>query len=936
MVKFNQTRAKSSRKMRIKPQKESTERVGSCKLSIVIIHLTVYLFLLTFNTTKCLKVDTASLEKSGWRVVDTWPPTIPSQRRQSTRDLNPREPYIFESAKSNGSTKGKLIEWDDDDAHNEHHQLERTRLPRNQSGASIPSSTITSLVDKFSEDSLRSNAMNSLLEDRLKRPPIRPQTNLDWWPGGSIKQTKNPRLNRLIFHGQVKNDSKRIIDGLEYFIDTHKPVSINRSPQFRSNHKRPLESERVDEVISKDEEDVQDPTTTVLPAFMTTRALKGSRTFTQSPPIKGVTYEKVKGKRHEESKHKSMFSPEIGSSSDWRPITLISRARRSGKSALDKLQSKHEERSLKSNGSVIKLDYSWKPLKTKSSSSMLLITTTTSTTTNKPKDMDWFSTTAATPQQKTTVNNKQNVIYGKKTILSPHRYEPSPVSLEGPFEDDGIITMARGDNDDRDLKAEDQFDESQVESEHNSRRSIKREGDQKDSSKQSDRGESNKWTPVETTTAPPMETTTMSPPLTTTLVSNSGPLGNTNSSEQRSASDLNYIYSSQPVLTQQQTQPAPASSSYYSNYLIQPSPVQQISPPTNEPQPNAPIIDTVSGQTPEMIDRDNPPVSNPTDYSTLQQTVPMFQTQQQPLRQPVASQYPYDYSSFVPQRAQAQQVRQPAATTPSAQVVRQEHHYHYYNNNNNQQPQQQRDQSDQRQQSTITNSQAPQSHTIMRELQPLVLSQPIIQQITPPSTTSTTTTTPAPQIIREIVRELPAFAQIPNIQRLLIPQVPAIPVPLALPAPPPVPLVQREAAPTFDPASLVSAYAPARIMRQISNSIPSVSIRVPQFKLTQQAPTPVAIPLRATVPILPVASAAATIRGLSPVTRHAGSYVIPSLPKQTTTYLTETQAMPSHTTIMQTTQYTPASRTTVFTTDHQPAPQTLAASTSAAYAKSRK
>lgn len=214
----------------------------------------------------------------------------------------------------------------------------------------------------------------------------------------------------------------------------------------------------------------------------------------------------------------------------------------------------------------------------------------------------------------------------------------------------------------------------------------------------------------------------------------------------------------------------------------------------------------------------------------------------------------------------------------------------------------------------------------------MVLSQPIIQQAAPaPAPSSTTTTTPAPQIIREIVREVPSFANIPQLQRLIVPQVPPIPLPI-LP-PPPIPLIQRDAPAALDTSGLVSlstGYAPAqRIMRHITNSIPSVSIRVPQFRLSQSAtPSSVSLPIRA-VPVLPV-------RGLVPVTRHAGSYVIPSLPKQTTTYLTETQAMPSHTTILQTTQFTPASRTTVYTTDHQPPPQTLAAPTSAGYAKSRR
>lgn len=926
--------------MRTEPDKEPTPRLKAHKLSRSCPLLVVCLFLLTATAAKCLKVDTASLEKSGWKVVDTWPPMAASQRRQPTRDLSSRESYSLATAKSNSSTRGKLIEWDDDDAgaHHEHHTSERTRPLRNQSITSMHSSSTTTTApsDRFNGGLPRANLMNSLMDNRLERPSTGPQSKSNWWPDNLAHQRKNPKLNRLVFHSQLRNDTRRVVDGIEYHIRTHNPVSINRLTSSKTTSRRPFESEseHIDEIAVHEGDDQEDPLTTVVPPAQPSRGARGSKT---SPTVPSAGTEVVeqssKGKRRDELLHKSVFSSEIGSSSDWRPITFVSRARRSGKSSVNRFDARPEETGTKMNGSSIKLDYSWKPLKTK-----LPITSFT----DKLKSADWLSTTAATPYQRLTAN-KQSVIYGRKTIASPYRYEPSPDSLQGPFEDvDGVITMTRADSEDtRAARSDESPDESQVESGRESvKTSTKREGVQRGSKAQTE--SDNRWTPVETTTLS-IETTTMPPPTTTTLLSNL-PTGNTNSSEQRSASDLNYIYSSQPVLTQQQTQSVPASlssssssSSYYSNYLIQPSPAQQISPPSNEPQqPTATIVDTVSGQTPEMIDRDNPPASNPADYSMLPQPV-VAQFQPQAARQPpVAHQYSYDNNAYGPRPQQQQQPRQ-SNPTPPAQMIRQEHHYHYYNNNN--QPQQpQRDLQDQRQQS-FSNNQAPPSQTIMRELQPLVLSQPIIQQITPPSTTTTTTTTtPAPQIIREIVRELP-FPQMPNIQRLLIPQVPPIPLPLPLVAPPPVPLVQREATPpVFEPTPMVSissAYAPAqRIIRQLSNSMPSVSIRVPQLKLAPPAPAPVAIPLRAAA-LMPTVTTAGSIRGLSPVTRHAGSYVIPSVPKQTTTYLTETQAMPTHTTIMQTTQYTPASRTTVYTTDHQTAPQTLAATTSSAYAKSR-
>lgn len=382
------------------------------------------------------------------------------------------------------------------------------------------------------------------------------------------------------------------------------------------------------------------------------------------------------------------------------------------------------------------------------------------------------------------------------------------------------------------------------------------------------------------TTSGTMVTTTTTP----------APPSNGTEAAQRSASDLTYIYSSQP----QQQQAQSSGSSYYSNYLVQPQQPQTVDAPQV-----APIIDTTSGQTPEMV-VDRTPVNEPQapqpqpqyDYSQAQ-SVASFQpapapSQRQPPTYYSNNNYAYDTSTYNSAasafRAQAPVVRQ---LQPSP-VVRQEHHYHYYNS------QQQSTAPPERQ----LQQQQQQQPQVIRELQPIMISQ----------SAASTTLAPAAQIIREIVREVPMQTVQPSLVQMqptrVVLQQPPIQI-LMAPSPPPLPIlppIVRDT-PAFD------MYEPPakRLMRQLSNSMPQMAIRMPSQFRVQVPAIQLPAPLRA----------AATVGSLAPVTRQTGSFIIPPMPKKTTTLLTETQAMPTHTTIMQTTQFTPATRTTVYTTDHQ-------------------
>lgn len=681
------------------------------------------------------------------------------------------------------------------------------------------------------------------------------------------EQTEAPRkpstrFSKLVYHGQVKRSGNmKVIDGIKLYINTHRPVSIHRQAFGASHHnQRALITEspaRVNETTSTSTKGTLSDVAQEEPSALSSR-------WTESRPTK-VT--KLDADNKFQSVQDSKFS--------WKPILFVSsRSRRTvGKQvaiklhpSADGLSAKTEKSKLVRTGSDLK----WKPITSEfrepQPAKVKLIKRSNSTTNGKVDE---------------------GVVYGKKTpdLLSIKQVASS--NIEQPFEEDGIIVANKGD----------QFEELT--------------GRQREPKSVGDLGSNkvwdNRWTPVETTTVligsslieQVQATTTPFPTLA--APSNSG--ANHSEFAQKSASDLNYIYSSQPVSSSQPQQEfnRQPSNSYYSNYVMQPT--QQVA--EQQPALTGTIIDTTSGQTPEMIiDREPQPVQQ-SDYS-MPQTSASFQPAQAPpvrpaimptyadsyYNQPVRTQAPY---AAAPQPLPVRQ--SPTTVAPTREIVRQEHHYHYYNSNQQSERSQSNNNNHQQQQPVREQSQ------IIRELQPLLITQPIIQQ----QVSTTTTTTPAPpqQIIREIIKEVPM--QTREIQPI---QLPRIIIPQTMPQ------ISMSSQPTRELESAYPAYqqggsvvpSAQRIIRQISSSIPTVSMRafpgIPQIKL----PIPsIQLPLKL----------AAAPTNQAQVTRQTGAFVMPPMPKKTTTYLTETQEMPSHTTIMHTTQFTPATRTIVYTTDHQ-------------------
>jgi len=620
------------------------------------------------------------------------------------------------------------------------------------------------------------------------------------------------KFSRLIYHGQVKgNESMRVVDGIKLHIDTHQPLAINR----RSSSNRFLPT------IHAFEEAQEEPT--VLNSRWSGSVLSG-------------------GLRDESSKQLA----DQQSSSDWKPLVVGPRIRRTGKTKktlhIGNLIETKQPRALNES---FTLDYNWKPIETKLTESIRKIAKERNMVVGLGLEV-----------------GKESVIYGKKTVEAPRQLTPS--SIGQPFDDDGIIVA----NISPDESTNESRGQKRTEYVLSRESPVKRQLD-------------NRWTPVDTTTVSNFETTTdfhsvvPSSALTATAA-------NQSESAQKSASDLNYIYSSQPVAGQSEllANGRQSASGYYSNIVVQP---QQSGPLVEQPQQQltGAIIDTTSGQTPEMI-MDRSPELPPGETFSISQLNANFQPVQG--SQVNRASFNYDNSNYYTPTRQLtsnqspQPIRQAQTTAPSGQVVRQEHHYHYYN-----------------QQQAERQTQPSNQVSVIREVQPLIISQPLVQQ------QSTTTTTPAPQIIREIIKEVPVQTMPVEIPRIIVPQT-----------------ISVQQTRDLEPNSGYGSYAPAvpaqRIIRQISNGMQT--LRVPQMPVVPQ----IRLPLPSLQ--LPVRLA----QNQAPVTRQTGSFVIPPMPKKTTTYLTETQAVPTHTTIMHTTQFTPATRTTVYTTDHQAPPTVAAAS----------
>ena len=754
-----------------------------------------------------LQIETNALgpmrfEPTGWRIISARNQSQPSKQIEDSTKPTVAEfstNYFNSTSYNRPNRAGRLVEWDDDELANDLVE------PRGQG------SNLLTEKQHLVEPRPRIFIENSLAQARAQ-------------------VSRAPSLagkSKLIYHGQIKQKSglRKMVDGIEFYIDTHKPLLISRR-SFNAQRADQL-SPRVDELAEGPNQDGY--STTVKPAAA--KALLGPQSNGPEGPSTSPMMDKALSTRPPASSQSQETS---ASSSDWRPIVIVSRGRRSGETQKNIRSEPIESSSSKNDTfSRLSIDYKWKPI------------------TKEPVERPVFDLSKRSKSMRmepTEESPPAKVEAGLRRSLSS--------SVEEPFENEA--------------------DSDRVQP-SGSRGSLRDRGEASSSLS------SDKWTPLETTTgssALDLMPSSTAQPMTTTSPS----VAAANETAQRSASDLNYIYSSQPLVQSTANVPQ-ASGSYYSNYVMPPSVVGQ---PEGSLQP---LVDTSSGQTPEMVAErvpEAPPVAGGGDYSVPPSVASFQPVQPPPGRVPVSSYYGnsgYDYyapqSSLQgqPQRQSFQQPQaQPARSqAPAQQVVRQEHHYHYYNQPATGSPDRQ-----------IASSQPqffqqpPAQQTVIRELQPIMISQPaIIQQAS---------TTPTPQIIREIVKELPV--QPIQMQRIILPQ----PIPIPIPTSP-----VRE---NFE--SPLGAYAPAqRIIRQLSSSMPQVAVKMPSISPLRLAMPSLQLPLRIGV------------SNPAPVTRQTGSFVIPPMPKKTTTFLTETQAMPSHTTIMQTTQFTPATRTTVYTTDHQ-------------------
>ena len=756
------------------------------------------------------------------------------------------------------------------------------------------------LAEELRPSNLTTNGRAAKLiewDDESEAEPIAPLAHNHLRPAPSERRLKSAQ-GRLIYHGRLAAASgwtgrstssiRRSDDGLEMRIDTHMPVVISRR-SLANNWRAPGDKPAPRELL----ETSAGSTTTEEPTATTTTTV--------------ATIQKAR-------RDAQLAQQESYSISNWRPIVGSpgSRQRRSEAKLRRLKQTKSNEQFyLDKKLASLELDHRWRPVGSKM---------------GETKEAEMV---VASGKSKT------------KGELSSRAWRRA--SLEEPFED------AAEQSDDRELEKEEsllgaggqQLEASSLRVANGTSRSPRSEDGAK---REPQTSRANKWTPLVT---PQFEASTpnssLASPVPSDLVESwanfarslranarasneslalAAPLSSnssaSNAGEQRSSSDLNYIYSSQPQVQSVAASP-PSSSSYYSNYLL-PASTPSAAPAPQLPPNELTLVDTTSGQMPEMI-ADRAPSLDSTPASVDGYSMPLVSATFQPAPQPPVRQPSYAYSTggyeqqtqqqlplvassngnfYASAQSYRQQPSQPQRQQQlPPQVVKQEHHYHYYNANSPSLPE--------RQATVASQAQQPAAQpTIIREIQPIMISQPVLQQ------QSTTQAPPPTQtIIREIVKELPAVQQ--QVPARLVQMVQA---PVAQPPPVAVQLapVLREVSAAYESMEALNRFQMAptaqRIIRQLSNNLPQVNVRIPA-SFNQ---------LRLQVPALQLpfgANRARQLPNAAPVTRQTGSFIIPPVPKKTTTYMTETQAMPTHTTIMQTTQFTPATRTTVYTTDHQ-------------------
>lgn len=806
-----------------------------------------------------------------------------------TDNVNKSLVYSVKSSKS-----GKLIEWDDDDL--------------NDADLLVFNPLRDNLLEEPNKSSVEIKFKNQFMNEENNN-------NLSNQKNGKNQNKVSHTKSRMIYHGQLKrnNTRVRIADNIELDINTHKPVAINRrsfnsAPSTIGSWSMPKSSSWLD--------------------LTTTRKPINDALYLEAstPSVRVSDEDKDVATTMKPSDKNSWNSlvqtnTQDASESNWRPIVVSSiRSRRSGRTQISKTRNFSDLNLDKFGDNKLNMDYKWKPISKQSADRVIL---------DLSKEIVRMPLVDESMKQSTS--SSSSIRDRKKSRLSMLKFEE-------PFDN---LDDANLNNDDNDNDG--------VDYESRMRKSLKNHNEPT-TVKPKDRDETIRWRPLETSTSSSdlsIESTTTVESIAKESITTAAPFSLINrlnstaatannqshfnnsqgfESAQRSASDLNYIYSSQPAGAQPQAQPQVAStqtsgSSYYSNYLVQPTVVDQ----SSSLQPG-PIIDTTSGQTPEMIADRTPEVSAPQQdsYYSLPQTVgSAFQPAlAPPSRAPStyynSNNYAYDTSSYTSVansfRSQPQPTQPPVRQAPAptaAPIIRQEHHYHYYN--------QQAQSAPDRSQPSSSLQTVTQQPTIIRELQPIMISQPIVQQQAPTSTTPQPPTSLQTQIIREVVREVPIQSvspmQLPT--RVILQQQPVQITMAALPSPSP-PLSQQVPQPALPmilrDSSLDLYETPAkRLMRQITSNIPQVAIRMPNMPNMSQ--------FRTQIPIIQMPQAQLvrdTNRNLASVTRQTGSFITPPMPKKTTTFMTETQAMPVHTTIMHTTQFTPATRTTVYTTDHQP------------------
>lgn len=809
------------------------------------------LFLLLIDSSNW-QVEAQNLDLSGWRAIDS---DSSNDKKQQDVQLVAKT-YPHEANNDQDEIKKKLnVEWDDENELGVINSMKHTDVfieqPRVIEQISSFSMKTKSTASSDKNDTEIFNEKEKTKEKKgiSKKDPIDKQKKFT----GSSK--------RLIYHGEL--DGSKIIkldDKINFKVDTYNPTRINRNRLVYSSESltKRLDSNIDDKVL-----------------LVSTNTELGANIDKYIDDTNGVIHVNKK------------FSDQKDRLSSWTPIMKLSsfpiisssaksviangidennlkRSNRSAKSR-DELKSKFK---LKKNKDLVDLDdrlnddglLNKTQITTIISDQWHPVINSYPPTIHKSYDNYYPKTSSAMfvdvnnldvdrKKQSNKMTENERIATGKNVVQTNDRVSSK---LDLPFEM---------------FEPRHQQDEEDNISSHSSLEVQQQTFDS-----------TNRWLPM---------TSTPQPKQTTNENKTEHKANQTIDNTQKSASDINYIYSSHPVDVPQSTRDSGVSysPSYFSTYGSSSSPMysnsmtsqQQTTSDSSNSQVQT-IIDSTSGQMPEEVNErvniEAGDTSNQGFPSTFGSATGSFQALINNLKQQQQSFEPSYYGTaskvsssnnliqIQPQQQLAirQTSQNSAQTTQPAQVVRQEHHYHYLN----QEPQ--------------TQSQIPSQLPMIQPQQ--------VQRLMP---------------IREIIKEVPV------VQRVIVPQQQQIPVPISIPVPMPVQASRTspslKADIDFDPYIYTPHSTGSTSKERLLNKLSSTSVRVPAL-----------IPGSVRLSLQPSGN---TMRGL---TRQTGSFVIAPVPKKTTTYLTETQEMPTHTTITQVVKFTPATRTTVYTTDHDLGP----------------